>query len=58
MYNDKSINIENLIIHINKNIYFKNVHYFIRCVNNIVIVKKIEMIRQNFWTYLRDIALI
>ena len=48
MYDDKSINIENFIIHINKNTYFKNVHYFIRRVNDIVIVKKIEMIRQNF----------
>ena len=47
MYDDKSINIDDVIIHIEKDIYFKNVHYFIRRIKNIITIKKVDIIRQN-----------
>ena len=43
MYNDKSAVIDNFIKYINKNIYFRNVTYFIERVKNIIKVKKIEL---------------
>ena len=57
MYDDKSIDIDDFIAHISKNTYFKNVHYFIRRVNDITTMKKVDMIRQNLWTCLRNTVL-
>ena len=58
MYDDKSMNIDDFIVYIEKNIYFKDVHYFIRHIKNITTMKKIDIIRQNLWICFRKIALI
>ena len=47
MHENKFVYIDDFITQIEKNIYFKDVYHFIRCVNNIVTIKKIELIRQN-----------
>ena len=58
LYDDKSIVIVEFIEHIDKNIYFRNVTYFIERVKNIIKIKNVELIRQNFYICFRDIALI
>ena len=44
MYNDKLINNESIIEHINKETYFCNVYLFIECVKKFVIVKSANLI--------------
>ena len=58
MYDDKSIVIENFIVHIDKNIYFRDVTNFIDRVKNMTNVKNVELIRHNFYTCFRDTILI
>ena len=55
MYEFKFVVIENSIKHFDKNIYFRDVNIFIDRVKNKIIVKNIELIRQNFYIYFRDI---
>ena len=57
MYDDKSMHIDDFIVQIDKNTYFKNVHQFIRQANDIIKIKKIEIIRQNLWMNLKNIVL-
>ena len=57
LYDDKSTAIVEFIEYIDKNTYFRNVTYFIERVKNIIEVKNVELIRQNFYTCFRDIAL-
>lgn len=58
LYDDKFIhNDEETMKHIEKNTYFKDVHLFIERAKNLAIVKKANLIRDNLWTCLRDIAL-
>ena len=56
-YDDKLIHIDELIVYSIKNIYFRDVYIFINRVNDLIVVKKVESIRENFWTYLRNIIL-
>ena len=58
MYDDKSIVIENFIVHIDKNIYFRDVSNFVDRVKDMTNVKNVELIRQNLYTCFRDTALI
>ena len=57
MYNEKFVVIDNFIKYINKNIYFQNVNIFIERVKNIIKIKKIELIRQNFYICFKSITL-
>ena len=50
LYNGKSINNNEVITHTNKNIYFWNVHLFIERVKNLIIIKNVELMRDNLWT--------
>ena len=47
MYNNKLINNKLAIEHIDKEIYFYNVHLFIKYVKNLIIVKSVNLIREN-----------
>ena len=47
MYNGKLINNESTIEHINKKTYFRDVHLFIKRVKNLIIVKDVNLIREN-----------
>jgi hypothetical protein len=44
--------------HVDKNIYFRNVHFFIDRVKNIAVIKEIETVRNNLYTCLRDTVMI
>ena len=54
MYDEKSIVIEKFIIHVEKNIYFRDVNDFINRVKNITNVKNAKLIRQNFYICFRN----
>ena len=57
MHENKSIYIDDFITQIEKNIYFRDVHYFMRRANDIVTIKRVELVRQNLWICLREIVL-
>ena len=57
MYNEKFVVINGFIEHINKNIYFRNVNVFIEQVKNIIKIKEIELIRQNFYICFKSTTL-
>ena len=56
-YDDKSMHIDKSIIHFVKNIYFRDVYIFIDKVNDLIIVKSFESIRENLWIYLKNTIL-
>ena len=56
MYDEKSIIIEKFIMHVEKNIYFRDVNDFIDRVKNITNVKNTKLIRQNFYICFRNIV--
>ena len=47
MYNDKFVRNETIIEHIEKETYFRNVHFFVERARNLALIKNIEMIRKN-----------
>ena len=49
MYDEKFAVINQIIEHIEKNIYFRNVNNFINRVKNITNIKNVELIRQNLY---------
>ena len=53
MYDGKSVITENLIEHIEKNIYFRDVHLFIERIKDMIVIKNAKMIRNNLYTCLR-----
>ena len=55
MYEIKFVVIENFIKYFDKNIYFRDVDMFIDRMKNIIVVKNVELIRQNLYIYFRDI---
>ena len=55
-YDNKSVNTESPIEHTNKEIYFRDVHLFVKRARDLVITKG-NMIRENLWMSLRDTAL-
>ena len=57
LYDEKSINIEQVMKHAEKNTYFRNVHFFIERVKNIAIIQDEQHVRDNLFTCLRDFAL-
>ena len=54
MYETKFVVIENLIKHFDKNIYFRDVDMFIDRMKNMIVVKNVELIHQNFYICFRD----
>ena len=56
-YEDKNVIIDNFIEHVDKNIYFRDVHLYIEKIKNMLIFKKIELIRHNFYNCMREHAL-
>ena len=56
MYDEKSIVIEKFIMHVEKDIYFRDVNDFINRVKHITNVKNVELIRQNFYICFRNIV--
>ena len=57
MYDEKFVVIDQVIEHIEKNIYFRNVNDFIDRVKNITNIKNVELIRQNLYICFRDTTL-
>jgi hypothetical protein len=57
MYDNKSTFIENFIEHVEKSIYFRNVHLFLKRVKNVVRVKNVNQVRENLFICLRDLTL-
>jgi hypothetical protein len=57
MYENKSIVIEEFIEHAEKNIYFRNVHLFLKRVKDVAKVKDAAQIRKNLFTCLRELTL-
>ena len=58
MYNEKFVIIDNFIEYVDKNIYFRDVYLFIEQIKNIITIKKIDIVRNNFYICLRDNVLI
>ena len=58
MYDEKFVVIDEFIEFIDKNIYFRNVIYFIDRIKNMIEIKKVEIIRQNLYICFRNIVLI
>ncbi len=56
MYENKSIVTEEFIEHAEKNIYFRNVHFFLKRIKNVAKVKNAAQIRENLFTCLRDLT--
>ena len=57
MYENKFVHIDDFIIQIEKNIYFRDVYYFLRRTNDIVKFKKTKIVRQNLWICFKNTAL-
>lgn len=57
MYNEKSMNIEQIMEHAEKSIYFRIVHLFIERTKNITILQNDQHGRDNLFTCLRNAAL-
>ena len=57
LYDEKSINIDQIMKHAKKNTYFRNVHFFIERVKNIAIIQSEQHVRNNLFTCFRESAL-
>ncbi len=58
VYDEKIVTIAKSMQHFEKNTFFRNIYLFIDQVKNFAIFKDFDMIRNNFYTYLRDITMI
>ena len=47
MYNDKSVSFDSFIEYIEKEIYFRNVHLFVKRLKEINIIKESNLIKYN-----------
>ena len=56
MYNEKFVVIDIFIEYFDKNIYFRNVNYFINKTKNIIEIKKTKIIRQNFYICFKNVT--
>jgi hypothetical protein len=57
MYENKFAVTDEFIEHAEKNIYFRNVHLFLKRVKDVTKVKDAAQIRENLFICLRDLAL-
>ena len=53
-YEDKNVIIDNFIEHVDKNIYFRDVHFYIEKIKNMSILKEVELIRHNLYNCMRE----
>ena len=57
LYDEKSISIEQIMKHANKNTYFRDVHLFIERARNIATIHENQNVRDNLFTSFRESAL-
>ena len=57
MYNEKSINIDQVMKHVDKNIHFRIVHFFVERTRNIAIIQDDQHMRNNMFTCFKEFAL-
>jgi hypothetical protein len=57
MYDNKSTFTSEFIEHAEKDIYFRDVHFFLKRVKNVVKIKNVAQIRKNLFICLRKLAL-
>ena len=57
LYDEKSINIDQVMKHAKKDIYFRNVHMFIKRTKNIATIQSDQYVRDNLFTCLRKAVL-
>ncbi len=57
MYENKSVLTEEFIEHAEKDIYFRNVHLFLKRVKDVTKIKNAAQIRENLFTCLRGLTL-
>jgi hypothetical protein len=55
--NNKFIFTEKFIEHVEKNIYFRDVHLFLKRIKDVTKIKDVAQIRENLFTCLRELAL-
>ena len=53
----KNVIIDNSIEHSNKNIYFRNVHFYIKKIKNMILFKNVDVIRTKFYNCIRNYVL-
>ncbi|KAG7004444.1 hypothetical protein G7Y79_00025g057300 [Physcia stellaris] len=56
-YEEKNVIIGNPIEHSGKNTYFRNVHFYIEKIKNMILLKDVDIIRANLYSCMRDHAL-
>ncbi len=57
MYDNKFTFTEEFIEHVEKDIYFRNVHLFLKRVKNVIRVKNVNQVRENLFICLRKLTL-
>ena len=57
MYDNKSISIDQVMKHAEKNIYFRDVYLFLNRVKNMTLIHEDQFVRENLFICLRDTAL-
>ncbi len=57
MYENKSALTKKFIKHVEKDIYFRNVHFFLERVENVARMKNVIQVKKNLFTCLRDLTL-
>lgn len=57
-YDEKSTITEEVVIHADKNTYYRDVHIFMKRVKKMIMILSVEKIRKNLSTCLRDTTLI
>jgi hypothetical protein len=57
MHENKSILTEKFIEHAEKDIYFRDVHFFLKRVKNVARIKNSAQMKENLFTCLKDLAL-
>ena len=57
IYDNKSTNIDQVMKHAEKNIYFRDVHLFLNRVKDMILIHEDQFVRENLFICLRDTAL-
>ncbi len=57
MYDNKFTFTKEFIKHVDKDIYFRNVHLFLKRVKDMIRVKNVNQVRKNLFICLRDLTM-
>ena len=57
MYNEKLINIDQIMEHVNKDTHFRNVYLFVERAKNIATIQDDQHMRNNLFTFFKEFAL-